>query len=168
MEYHSDSNQGVGSELMTDAKGVGTSAVNRLHSEVEARKGDAATQVVAVSLAIERAAGELDDNAPSWLKPALEKGAKQIQLLANSIEQKDSRQLAGEISDFARGSPGTFLSVCAAAGFAAARVFKAGNSENTPTRLEAINPDDLTADIYPPNIPGSNNLSPNAKVDQFA
>ena len=69
MEYHSDSNQGVGSELMTDAKGVGTSAVNRLHSEVEARKGDAATQVVAVSSAIERVAGELDDNAPSGLIP---------------------------------------------------------------------------------------------------
>ena len=167
MEYHSDSNQGVGSELMTDAKGVGTSAINRLHSEVEARKGDAATQVVAVSSAIERAAGELDDNAPSWLKPALEKGAKQIQMLANSLEQKDSRQLAGEISNFARTSPGTSLSVCAAAGFAAARVFKAGSSENTPTRLGAVNPDDLTADIYPPDIPGSNNMSSNAKVDQF-
>ena len=47
----------VGNELLTDAKDVGTTAVNRLHSEVDARKGDAATQAKSVSSAIEKRRG---------------------------------------------------------------------------------------------------------------
>jgi len=141
MQPQSDSAQGVGSELLSDAKDVGTSAVNRLHSEVDARKSDAATQVKSVSTAIEKAADGLDPNAPTWLKSAFEQGAQQVQKFAETLEQKDSRQLVNDVSDFARNSPGTFLSACAAAGFAAARIFKAGSSENTPARLGPISTD---------------------------
>lgn len=141
MNTQSDTAQVVGNELLSDAKGVGTTAVNRLHSEVDARKSDAATQVKSVSSAIETAADGLDDNAPTWLKSAFEQGAHQVQKLAETLEQKDSRQLVNEISDFARGSPGTFLGACAAAGFAAARMFKAGSSENTPTQPGRIGTD---------------------------
>ncbi len=134
----SDTAEGVGKELLSDAKGVGTSAVNRLHSEVDARKGDAASQAKSVSSAIEQATGDLDPNAPTWLKSAFEQGARQVQKFADTLERKDSRQLVGEVSDFARGSPGTFLAACAAAGFAAARIFKAGSSENTPGQLGPV------------------------------
>ena len=120
--------------MLSDAKGVGTTAVNRLHSEVDARKGDAATQVKSVSSAIEKTAGGLDDSAPAWLKSALNQGAQQIQKFADTIEQKDSRQLVREIGDFARNSPGTFLAASAVVGFAAARIFKAGSSENIPSQ----------------------------------
>ena len=134
MEPQSDTIEGVGSELLSDAKDVGTSAVNRLHSEVDSRKGDAITQVKSVSSAIQTAAGELDPNAPTWLKSAFEQGAQQVQKFADSLEQKDSRQLVNDVSDFARGSPGTFLAACAAAGFAAARIFRAGSRENVPSQ----------------------------------
>ncbi len=134
MQSETDTMHGVGSELLSDAKDVGTSAVNRLHSEVDARKGDAATQVKSVSTAIEKAAGGLDQNAPTWLKSAFEQGAQQVQKFADTLEQKDSRQLVNEVSDFARGSPGTFLAACAAAGFAAARIFKSGSAGNSPTQ----------------------------------
>ncbi len=138
MQPQTETGQGVGNELLTDAKDVGTSAVNRLHSEVDTRKGDAAAQVKSVSSAIGQAAGGLDANAPAWLKSAFEQGAQQVQKFAETLEQKNSRQLVNEVSDFARGAPGTFLAACAAAGFAAARIFKAGSSENTPSQLEAI------------------------------
>ncbi len=141
MEPQSDTEQGVGKELLSDAKDVGSSAVNRLHSEVDARKGDAATQVKSVSSAMETAADGLDANAPTWLKSAFEQGAQQVQKFAETLEQKDSRQLVNDVSDFARSSPGTFLSACAAAGFAAARIFKAGSSENTPTQPGRIGTD---------------------------
>ncbi len=138
MQPQSDSVGGVGNELLSDAKDVGSTAVNRLHSEVDARKSDAATQVKSVSSAIEKTAGGLDESAPAWLKSALEQGAQQVQKFADTIEQKDSRQLVKEVSDFARNSPGTFLAGCAAAGFAAARIFKAGSGENSPVQPGSV------------------------------
>lgn len=141
MQPQSDTVQGVGGELLSDAKDVGSSAVNRVHSEVDARKGDAAAQVKSVSSAIEKAGDGLDANAPAWLKSAFEQGAQQVQKFADTLEQKDSRQLVNQVSDFARNSPGTFLAACAAAGFAASRIFKAGGSDNMPTQPGAIGAD---------------------------
>lgn len=129
MQPETQNSRGIRDELVTNAKGVGASAVNRLHSEVDARKSGAAEQVKSVSSTIERAANDLDDSAPSWLKSALEQGSQQIQKLADTIEQNDSRQIVDQVNQFARNSPTTFLATCAAAGFAAARIFKAGASE---------------------------------------
>lgn len=136
MQPQTENPKGVRDELIADAKGVGTSAVNRLHSEVDARKGDAVAQVHIISSTIEKAASELDPAAPAWLKSALDQGAQQIQKLADTLEHKDSRQIVEQVNQFARNSPATFLATCAAAGFAAARVFKAGASpQHTNTDL---------------------------------
>lgn len=131
MQPQSDTSGGAGSELRSDAKQLGSSAKDRVHSEIDARKGTAAEQAKSVSSAIDRAAGELDDSSPQWLQSAFRQGAQQVQRFADTLEQKDSRQLVGDISDFARNSPGTFLAGCAAAGFAAARIFKAGASDSS-------------------------------------
>ena len=134
MQPPSENTGGTRNELRSDAKQLGTSATNRLHSELDNRKGTAAEQAKSVSSAIETAAGELDNQAPAWLKSSLEQGARQIQRFAETIEQKDSRQLTDDVRDFARNSPGTFLAGCAAAGFAAARIFKAGEQPaSSPT-----------------------------------
>lgn len=129
MQPHIENPKGVRDELVADAKGVGTSAVNRLHSELDARKGGAAGQVHAVSSTMEKAANGLEPDAPAWLKSALEQGAQHIQKLADTLEQNDSRAMVQQVNQFARNAPTTFLASCAAAGFAAARVFKAGASE---------------------------------------
>lgn len=137
MQPPSENTGGTRNELRSDAKQLGTSATNRLYSEVDNRKGAAADQAKTVSSAIETAAGELDGSAPAWLKSSLEQGARQIQKFADAIEQKDSRQLTNDVRDFARNSPGAFLAGCAAAGFAAARIFKAGEQQaSTPTAPE--------------------------------
>lgn len=122
----SGSGSGTGTDLKQDAKQIGSKAADRVHSELDARKGTAATQAKSVASSIQRAAGELDDGAPAWLRSAFQQGADQIQRFADSIEQKDSRQLMEEVQSFARERPGMFLAACAAAGFAAARIFKAG------------------------------------------
>jgi hypothetical protein len=119
------------SELGADAKQLGSTAADRLHSEVDNRKSTAADQARSVSSAIQRTAGDLDESTPAWLKSAFQQGAEQIQRFAETLEQKDSRQLAGDVQTFARERPGTFLAACAAAGFAAARVFKAGGEGST-------------------------------------
>jgi len=126
MQPSSGTSDGVAGELRSDARHVGTAAANRLHSEVDARKGAAASQARSVSSAIDRAAGDLDQSAPDWLRSAFQQGAQQVQRFADALEQKDSRELLNEVNRFARTSPGTFLAGCAAAGFAAARVLKAG------------------------------------------
>ena len=122
----SQSAGGAGSELRSDAQQIGSKAANRLHSEVDARKGTAATQAKSVSTALQRAAGDLDEGAPTWLKSAFQQGAEQVQRFADTLERKDSRQMLNEVQSFARERPALFLGACAAAGFAAARIFKAG------------------------------------------
>lgn len=117
---------GPTSELRSDAEKLGSSAANRIHSEVDARKETAAGQAKSLSSAIEQTAGRLDQNAPDWLKTALRQGAEKIQAFADTIENKDSRTLMRDTQKFARNNPGTFLAAFAAAGFAAARILKAG------------------------------------------
>lgn len=125
-----DGGGAIADELRSDAKELGSSAKERIHSEVETRKSSAADQAKSVSSALERTAGELDNDAPQWLQSALRKGATQIQRFADSIEQKDSREILSDVRTFARDNPTTFLAACAAVGFAAARVFKAGGSDD--------------------------------------
>lgn len=120
---------GTGNELREDARKLGSKAADRFHSEVDTRKGEAVSQAQSFSSAIEKTADELNDG-PEWLKSALQKGAQSIQRFADSIEQKDSRQLMSDAQAFARDNPGTFLAACAAAGFAAARIFKAGAEQS--------------------------------------
>jgi hypothetical protein len=118
-------------ELRGDAQTVASTAKQRIHGEVDARKGDAATQVKSLSSALENAAGQLGNDSPSWLRSAFEQGAQSLQRFAETVEQKDSRQLTRDVTDLARQNPGTFLAGCALAGFAAARVFKAGAESGT-------------------------------------
>lgn len=118
-----------GGELLNDAKGLGAKAVSRVHSEVDMRKKDAVPQVEAISGAVSQVADNLGDDAPAWLKSSLEQGARQIQTFAATLERKNSRELMDDVNAFARNSPGTFLAACGAAGFAAARLFKAGATD---------------------------------------
>ena len=113
-------------ELRTDAQQLGSKAKDRIHSELDSRKGTAASQAKSVSSAMERTAGELGPDSPEWLKSTIRQAASQVQRFADTIEQKDSREMLNDVRNFARDNPTTFLAACAAAGFAAARLFKAG------------------------------------------
>lgn len=126
-------------ELRSDAKELGSAAKDRVERELDSRKGSAADQAKSVSSAIERTAGELDSNAPQWLKSAMQQGATQIQRFADTLDQKDSREIFNDVRTFARDNPATFLGACAAAGFAAARIFKAGgddHAQSSPTQTQ--------------------------------
>lgn len=151
MQPETDTAVPVRDELLSDAKNVGSSAVNRIHSEVDARKVDAVSQVQAVSSTIERAADGLDANAPTWLRSALEQGAQQVKSFAETLEQNDSRQIAMQVTEFAKRSPATFLGACAAAGFAAARVFRAGSNENEPSQIGSVSPVQSTSPMSSPS-----------------
>lgn len=137
MQPQSENGGGAASELRSDARHLGETAANRVHSALDERKGTAASQARSVSTAFERAGSELDD-APQWLKSAFSQGAQQIQRFADTLEQKDSRQILNEVQNFARERPGAFLATCAAAGFAAARLFKAGGEAASSSSTESF------------------------------
>lgn len=130
MQMKSDNTSNLGGEIREDAQNLTSKATDRLHDEVNARKEPLAEQARSVSSAFEKAAGELGGGqAPAWIKSALEQGAQQIQRFAETIEQQDSRQLIGNVRQLARDNPTIFLAACAAAGFAAARIFRAESDE---------------------------------------
>jgi hypothetical protein len=120
-------------ELRDDAGRVTSAAADRLQSEADSRKGQVADQARAVSSALGNAAEGLGSDTPTWVRSALEQGAKSIEQLAQAVEGKDSRQLVGDVQTFARDRPGSFLAGCALLGFAASRVFKAGGAQASAT-----------------------------------
>lgn len=120
---------GLRDELRDDTGRVAGAAAERLQSKADNRKGQIAEQARAVSSALGNAADGLGSDTPSWVKSALEQGAKSIEQLAHAVEGKDSRQLVGDVQQFARQRPGSFLAGCALLGFAASRVFKAGGGQ---------------------------------------
>lgn len=135
MQQPSNPGGGPTEELRSDAKELGSKAADRLHSEVDSRKSAAVSQAQSVSSAVGKTADSLDDSAPEWLKSAFKQGAQKIQQFADMIEQKDSRQILDEVQSFARERPALFLGACAAAGFAAARIFKAGGEQQASQQL---------------------------------
>lgn len=136
-QQQNTSSGGAASELKSDAKQIGSKAADRLHSEVDARKETAVTQAQSVSSAVRQAADGLDEGAPQWLRSAFQQGADQLQRFADSIEQKDSRQLLNDVQSFARERPALFLGAAAAAGFAAARILKAGGEQQSSQQYGA-------------------------------
>jgi hypothetical protein len=126
-------------ELRGDASIVTETTKQRLFSEADARKGGAATQAKSLSGALDAAADELADS-PSWLRSAFHQGAETLNRFADTLENKDSRQLTRDIQQLARDHPGTFLTGCALAGFAAARVLKAGVEDTSSSGAHAADP----------------------------
>jgi hypothetical protein len=115
-------------DLKHDAARLKDSVGARARQEAESRKGQAANLAGSASSALETAAQDLRDNpdAPDWMASALQQAARKIEGLARQVDGRSIDDLGGDIADFARRSPGTFLAASAAAGFAAARVLRAG------------------------------------------
>lgn len=128
----SDNPGGLGSELKQDAQKLGGVAGERLTKEAETHKGEIASQARSVSGALEKAAGELSgEDTPDWLRSSLRQGAETLQRLADTVERKNPGELVDDLNTLGREHPGAFLGACAVAGFAVARVFKAGMSGAT-------------------------------------
>jgi hypothetical protein len=125
MEKSAQPNSELREELRSDADKIATSAKQRLTSEVDARKGAAVTHARSISSAFGTAANELTES-PAWLRSIFEQGAETVQRFADTIDRKDARELLNDVQQIARSNPALFLGGCAALGFAAARLFRAG------------------------------------------
>ena len=105
MQQPSNPGGGATDELRSDAKELGSKAANRLHSEVDSRKGAAVRQAQSVSSAIGKTADSLDDSAPQWLKSAFQQGAQKIQQFADTLERSPDHQPRDPEAAIPRGRP---------------------------------------------------------------
>jgi hypothetical protein len=122
------SGHGLGEELKHDAEHLGGTVAERGRQEAETRKNEAAHAVGAASAAFDDAAGDLraDPDVPDWMASALQQAARKIETMASQIEGRSVHDISSQVARFARENPGSFLAASAAAGFAAARVLRAG------------------------------------------
>jgi hypothetical protein len=126
--FDARSASGVGDELKEDAAHLRHAVEDRARAEAETRKGQAADALGSASSALGNAADELERNAdaPDWLAAAVKQAAGKIDAMASQIEGRTIDEIGQNVADFARKNPGAFLAASAAAGFAAARVLRAG------------------------------------------
>lgn len=131
----------VKDELRSDARNLGDAARERVASVVDGSKGTATRQVKSAVSALQTAERELDADSPEWLRSALRQGTQALQRMADSVEGKSSRELMDDVQRMARNNPVMFWGLCAAAGFAAVRVMKAGadNSQTGSSRWDSRN-----------------------------
>jgi len=132
----SSSTQSVGAELSSDASRLAETARSKAAEQVEAGKGQATSAAKSVSSALERAAGDLeqDDNAPDWLSSAFRQTARRVDSFSSDLEGRSADDIGREVSRFARQNPTAFLAASAAAGFAAARFLRAGSRQHEANR----------------------------------
>lgn len=137
----------VGNELLQNAGRLKDSVGARAKQEAESRKGDAVQVAGSASAALNSAAENLErnSNAPDWMASALQGAARQIDRLAGHVDGRSIDDLGREIAQFARSHPGAFLAASAAAGFAAARVLRAGADKQRHDKASAnTSPADVT------------------------
>ena len=122
------SSGGLQNELKGDAQRLGDTARDQAESKASQGKEQVTSTAHSASSAMSKAAEELrqDDNAPEWLASAVSGAARQIDDLANRLQDKSPRDIANETRKFAQQSPTAFLSASAIAGFAVARFLRAG------------------------------------------
>lgn len=123
-----DSTENVRDELTHDAARLKDRAKDQASQKAEGGKQQATQAAKSAATALQSAAQELrdDQNAPDWLAKAVEQGAGSIKQFAGQIENREVGEIVEQVRRFAQTSPGSFLAASAAAGFAAARVLRAG------------------------------------------
>lgn len=127
-ETSSSTGAGLRQELGQDAAHLRDTLVESARSQADTRKDAAIGLAGSASKALGAAADDLRDNpeAPEWMANGLQQVARQIDQLAGQFKGRSAEDLTREASRRARENPGTFLAVAAAAGFAAARLMRAG------------------------------------------
>jgi hypothetical protein len=118
----------VRDELKHDAEHLKDMVHDRAQQEAESHKDQAAHAAGSASSALHTAADELrdDPDAPEWLTSALQQAARKIEGMASQLEGRNVSDIGHDVTHFARDNPGAFLAASVAAGFAAARVLRAG------------------------------------------
>lgn len=102
--------------------------------QIEGAKGQLAEGAERVAAAVERTAGELEDDGDKAISGFGRSVASLMRQLAGGLRERDVEDFARELADMARRNPGVFLAGSVALGFGIARFFKAGTSRSPEMR----------------------------------
>ena len=126
----SDLTDGVTRAAKDNAAQLGEAAldlVNNAKDKVEhavtLRKSMGADYIGSIAQATGRAANEFDHDLPQAAQ-YIRQASEQIQGVADTVRERDVRELVGEVQDFARRQPTLFFGGAVVLGFAALRFLK--------------------------------------------
>ena len=121
------------SQLGDAALDMANSAKDKVEAAVLQRKSLGADYIGSIAQAAGRAAHEFEAELPQAAQ-YIRQASEQMQGVADTVRERDVRELVGEVQDFARRQPALFFGGAVVMGFAALRFLKstapkAGNGE---------------------------------------
>jgi uncharacterized phage infection (PIP) family protein YhgE len=135
-----DTVQKAVSEGVETVKGAATDVAGQAREKVESaathQKSLGADYIGALAGAMNRAASEFDGELPQAAH-YIRQASDQVTGFADSLRQRDLRELASDVQDFARKQPTLFFGGAVILGFAALRFFKsAAPAQERPSASE--------------------------------
>jgi hypothetical protein len=117
----------TGSTLADEAKGMAGSLKQGLSAQAEAQKNAVADRMGSVAQHLQHTAEDLRGRE-AWLAALMERGAREIEGMAEDLKHRDVSGLLGSVEVFARRQPALFMGAAVALGFALTRVAR-GDAE---------------------------------------
>ena len=115
------------SQLGDKAKNIASNAAStvqdKLQQAVGQQKSAGADYIGSIAQATEHAAEQFDDALPQAAR-YIRQASGQIQSVADTVRERDLRELVGEVENFARRQPSLFFGGAVILGFAALRFLK--------------------------------------------
>jgi hypothetical protein len=111
------------SQLGGVARDMASSAKDKVETAVTQQKSVGADYIGSIAQAASRAAQEFDADLPQAAH-YIRQASEQIQGVADTVRERDVRELVGEMQDFARRQPTLFFGGAVVLGFAALRFLK--------------------------------------------
>jgi uncharacterized protein YjbJ (UPF0337 family) len=122
------------SQLGSAARDMASSAKDKVETavsqQVTQQKSVGADYIGSIAQAASRAAGEFDQDLPQAAH-YIRQASEQIQGVADTVRERDVRELVGEVQDFARRQPTLFFGGAVVLGFAALRFLKSSAPDSS-------------------------------------
>jgi hypothetical protein len=120
------------SQLGDSARDLANSAKDRVESAMTQQKSVGADYIGSIAQAASRAAREFENDVPQAAH-YIRQASEQIQSVADTVRERDMRELVGEVQDFARRQPTLFFGGAVVLGFAALRFLKSSAPASSPS-----------------------------------
>jgi hypothetical protein len=126
-------------QLGNTAKELASDATTKAQAALDEQRSLGAQYITSLAGAVERAAGEFEAPMPMAAQ-YLRQTAQQIESVANSVENRNIKELVAETEDFARRQPALFFGGAVLLGFAALRFLKSAPDKPSSETPEVKSP----------------------------
>lgn len=118
------------SKLADAAKGVAKDATDQVATSLSNQKSLGADYIASFAQATSRAADQFENDIPQAAN-FIRQASEQIQGFADTVRERDARDLLGDVQVFARRQPTLFFGGAVVLGFAALRFLKSASPAST-------------------------------------